>query len=331
MVSSIASRLSLVVALASPCWARIAGAADPGAPSTATVATAQALFDDARRLFDAGRVHEACEKFGASEKIEPREGTLLNLALCHQREGKNATAWLEFIAARARARAEGLAEREQFATQHIDALAPTLTRLRLVVATEARVPGLNLTLDGENIFDAAWNTDIPVDPGLHGVEANAPGHVTWRKTLEIRELGDHPVAVLEIPALSPAAAPSPPRGSPNVVAVGARSNGPRILGFSVLAAGALSVGVGSIFGVAAIDKSHDARNACTSSGCGPAAQALHQEGLQDAWVSDFAIGVGLIAAGVGAYLAFSAGPKGASPPVLRAALTARGLTLSGSW
>ena len=327
MASSIASRLSLVVAVPFACWARMAWAADP---SAATAATAQALFDDARRLFDHGRVREACEKFGASEKIEPREGTLLNLALCHQKEGKTATAWIEFIAARARARSEGLAERERFATEHIEALAPILTRLRLVVAAEAHAPGLNVTLDGEEVLDAAWGTDMPVDPGLHRLEASAPGRVAWRKNVEVGDHADHQV-VVEIPSLSPAAEPSPLHGSPDVVDARSRSNGQRVLGFSVLGAGAASVVVGSIFGVAAIDKSHDAQNACSSTGCGPTAQALHQEGVQDAWISDFAIGGGLVAAAVGAYLVLSAGPTGANAPALRAAFTGRGMSLSGSW
>jgi hypothetical protein len=328
MASSIASRLSLVLAVPFACWARMAGAADP---SAATAATAQALFDDARRLFDDGRVREACEKFGASEKIEPREGTLLNLALCHQKEGKTATAWIEFIAARARARSEGLAERERFATEHIDALAPTLVRLRLVVAAEARVPGLNVTLDGEKVLDAAWGTDMPVDPGPHRLEASAPGRVGWRRNVEVGDHADHPVVVVEIPSLSPAADPSPVHGSPDVAQARSRSNGQRVLGFSILGAGAAGVVVGSIFGVAAIGKSHDAQSACSSTGCGPTAQSLHQEGLQDAWISDFAIGGGLVAAAVGAYLVLSAGPTGANPPALRAAFTGRGVTLSGSW
>jgi hypothetical protein len=306
----------------------MAWAADP---SPATAATAQALFDDARRLFDDGRVREACEKFGASEKIEPREGTLLNLALCHQREGKTATAWIEFIAARARARSEGLAERERFATERIDVLAPILMRLRLVVAPDARAPGLNVTLDGEKVLDVAWGTDMPIDPGLHGLEASAPGRVAWRKNVEVGDHADHQVVVVQIPSLSPAAEPAPPNGSPDVVDARSRANGQRVLGFSVLGAGAVSVLVGSIFGVAALDKSHDAQSACSSTGCGPTAQALHQEGLRDAWISDFAIGGGLVAAGAGAYLVLSAGPTGANPPGLRAAFTGRGMTLSGSW
>jgi hypothetical protein len=113
--------------------------------------------------------------------------------------------------------------------------------------------------------------------------------------------------------------------------VQARSNGQRSVGFSLVGIGAVSVVVGSVFGILAIDKSHDAQNACTSSGCGSPAVALHQQGIEDAWVSDFAIGGGLVVAAVGAYLAVSAPSKGASSPALRASVTGRSLTLSGSW
>jgi hypothetical protein len=330
MASSIANSLSRVLAVAlacSPCWAKVALAAEP---SPAIAATAQTLFDDGRRLFDDGRVHEACEKFGASEKIEPRGGTLLNLALCHQKEGKTATAWVEFIAARSRARSEGHSDRERFASEHINALAPILTRLRLVVGAEARAAGLRVALDRETVLDAAWGTDIPVDPGPHAVEASAPGRVAWRKNIEVADHADHQVAVVEIPSLATVAEPSLVQGSRDVAGAPPGPSGQRILGFAAVGVGAVSVVVGSVFGVDAIEKGRDARDACASN-CGSTAQALHQEGVQAAWISDFAIGGGLLAAVVGAYLVLSAGPKGANRPALQAVLTGRGVSLSGSW
>jgi hypothetical protein len=329
MVSSIASRWVPVLALPLVSWAQVVAAADVSPATTATAtATAQALFDEARRLFDDGQIHQACEKFSASQKIEPRGGTLLDLALCHQREGKTATAWVEFLAARARARTEGMADREKFATDRIDALAPVLVRLRLDVGAGARAPGLSITLDGERVVDAAWGTGIPVDPGLHRVEASAPGRLTWRKNVEVGDHAEPPVVV--IPPLASATVPLH-AGSSDVVAADATSSGRRVAGWAVTGAGAAAVVVGSFFGVQAIGKSHDAQSACSGGTCGPTAQTLRQDGVRDAWISDFAIGGGLLAAAVGVYLVLSSAPSGTSSQGLRAMLTARGVVVSGSW
>ena len=60
---------------------------------------AEVLYTDGQRLVGAGEVHEACLKFGESQKIDPRLNTLIALAACHEKEGKTATAWGEFLEA----------------------------------------------------------------------------------------------------------------------------------------------------------------------------------------------------------------------------------------
>src|SRR5215471_19286696 len=79
----------------------VAVAAEP--PPEGNAAIAEALFRHGRELLDAGKVSEACEKFAASQRADPALGTLLNLAACHEREGRTATAWSEFTDAYAQA------------------------------------------------------------------------------------------------------------------------------------------------------------------------------------------------------------------------------------
>src|SRR3954468_3549725 len=70
-------------------------------------ATAEALFRQGRQLMSEGKTAEACEKFGASERMDPSSGTLLNLADCDAKSGKSASAWAEFLAAARMARNQG--------------------------------------------------------------------------------------------------------------------------------------------------------------------------------------------------------------------------------
>src|SRR5437870_12338563 len=91
--------------------------AAPAPPPPADKAGAELLFDQARRLMDAAKYAEACEKFAASERLEPAVGTLLNLGGCHERQGKLATAWGWYREAAAMANVRADAERERFAKE----------------------------------------------------------------------------------------------------------------------------------------------------------------------------------------------------------------------
>src|SRR6187399_1063297 len=85
----------LAAALASTALLVIAGAARAQQqPASGTIA--EVLFRDGQQLLAAGRISEACVKFRASQTAEPALGTLLNLAVCHEKEGRTATAWLEY-------------------------------------------------------------------------------------------------------------------------------------------------------------------------------------------------------------------------------------------
>ena len=93
-------------------------------------ATAEALFQEAKKLKAAEEYDAACPKFAASQKLDPALGTLLNLADCHEQQGLTASAWAEFLEAATLARRAGQAERAKVAKERATALEGRLTRLK---------------------------------------------------------------------------------------------------------------------------------------------------------------------------------------------------------
>ena len=78
------------------CWQAVAEESD-----------AARLFREGRALVVDGRFAEACPKLEQSQRLEPRLGTQLNIAFCHEQLGKLATAWSGFQEAASTARREG--------------------------------------------------------------------------------------------------------------------------------------------------------------------------------------------------------------------------------
>src|SRR5205823_10205853 len=70
-----------------------------GEPTAADKSLATQLFKEGRTLVDQGKVAEGCRKLEESHRLDPGGGTLLNVALCHEKEGRSATAWAEFTEA----------------------------------------------------------------------------------------------------------------------------------------------------------------------------------------------------------------------------------------
>ena len=130
---------------------------------------AQALFDDGLKLMDARRYTEACPKFLASNKLDPAGGTQMNLALCREREGKIATAVIEYQAALSQAVRDGRKERETFARERIDALGPLVPKL-VIRLPDQEVRKTQITLDGVSVPPESLGIPLPLDPGPHQVD-----------------------------------------------------------------------------------------------------------------------------------------------------------------
>jgi hypothetical protein len=191
-------------------------------PTASEQLLAQNLFEDARRLMNEGKFGEACPKFAESQRLDPGGGTLLNLAVCHEKEGRLASASAEFATALTMANRDGRKDRQQLARERLAVVTPKLPTITVNVAAGAEIEGLEVKVDDATITRAAWGTPVAVDPGAHRVEASAPARKRWTAFLTIerpaqKERVEVPVLASETGvsfSTGPAPAPVPLTPSP---------------------------------------------------------------------------------------------------------------------
>jgi hypothetical protein len=290
---------------------------------------AEALFAEGRRLMAEGRIAEACQKFEASQKMDPGVGTSLNLAECYERSGKTASAWAQFREAVSLARATGSADREQLARERAEALEKRLARL--TISMKGTAPsGLEVRRDGARLDPAEIGIAIPVDPGSHAVTASAPGRSAYSTTVEVT--GDGALVNVEIAELPAAAAGAPPP-EPGVTAQVSTDSGggtQKTLAAVALGLGGAGLVVGGVFGFKATSTWDDAKAECNDYpyGCGPEGKALEDDARSQAMLSTIGFGAGLALVATGAVLWFTAGSSSDAPTV---GLSPSGATVRGSF
>ncbi len=299
-------------------------------PSAGDKALAQSLFDDGKKLMAAEKYAEACPKLAESQHLDPGLGTLLNLAVCHEKEGRTATAWAEFNDAVSQAKKENNAPREAFAREHIAALEPKLSRVTITVTpASASVAGLEVKLDGARIGKAAWGSSMPVDPGKHAIDATAPGKKPWSGSITVGADGDKQAATVPAledapaaggvatpgggaPAVTPTTTPATPVGGSASDAAAEDGSGRRTLGLVVGGVGVVALGIGGFFGLRAMSKWDERKENCPGGACNATAVEAGSDAKSAANVANLGVGLGLVAIGVGVVL-FITAPSGDKP------------------
>lgn len=292
-------------------WPRVARA-----DSAADNAAADALFRDARKLLSEKKYDQACPKFQESLNLSKRLGTLLNLATCHEKQGKTASAWTEFNQAVALARQEHSERRERYADHHAHELEARLARVTFVVPADLK--GASLKLDDNEIGSGAWGTPLPVDPGSHRIQVSAPGKKSWSTQITIKaQPGTTKVQVPELetkPAAEPSAEtvsaqPALPKPEHDQNQTPTPSHIGHTLGWVALGVGVVGVGVGSYFGLRTLSKKSDADSHCGSAIGQSDANLCDQQGVDlrsqaksAATLSTISFAVGAVGIGAGIVL-----------------------------
>lgn len=300
------------------------------APTAAEEAAAQALFDEGRRLLEAGQYESACPKLEESDRLAPGIGTKFHLADCNERLGRTATAWAGFLATAAAARSMGQTAREDAARDRARALEPRLARLVVEVPTAARASGLTITRDGLPVGSGQWGAAIPVDPGSHVVDASAPGKAPWHADVRVDTAGA--LGRITVPPL--AEGPPSASGGDGMEADPGRTQ--RVVGLVVGGAGLVGVGVGAVFGLQAISKYDQSEPFCTGNVCKREGLDLRDASSRAGNNATLAFVAGGVATALGVVLYFTAPSRrpaahGAFRLIPAPALGGSTLTLQGTF
>lgn len=303
------------------------------ADGAASASHADALFREGRTLLDAKRYDEACPKLAASQKEDPGAGTLLALALCHEGQGKTATAWNDLNEAAALGKKVGRNDLAAAAQKRAQAMDPLLSRLvvRVPHADDADHADYEVKRDGEPLEPKLWGTAVAVDPGEHRVEVSARGKTSRSYNVRITGAGVVEIMVDDlVDGGRPVVAAAPPKPAPARIrlestvpaAPAEESHGgaQRTIGLTLVGLGIVGLGTGAYFGGKALSESAEGRRACTVTPC-PADQKAASTDANDRAKSSFTTSVVTVAAGTGAlavgmivyFMAPSATSAGAAP------------------
>ena len=308
-------------------------------------ASAQAVFEDAKKLMAKGDFAAACPKFADSQQLDPAPGTQFNLANCYEKSGQTASAWATFKSAAASYKAHNRPDWETKARERAAALEAKLSKITITVADTAE-GGLDVMRDGVSVVASERGTAIPADPGPHTITASAPGKLKWTQTVTLAN-GDQ--QSISVPALEndPAATKvavvttgpeKTPQAQTGETPSKPAGGGQRTIGLVLVGVGAVGVAVGSITGLLAIGKNKTSTEACPNDGACTSPEAIdaNKSASSLATVSTIGFiggGLALAAGGVLFFTAPKAEPRATARLRVVPALGpgAAGMLFSGAW
>jgi hypothetical protein len=274
---------------------------------TENEALARGLFNEGRRLMNAGQYDEACPKLEAARRLYPGSGVLLNLGLCYERSNRAASAWTVYGEAVFSAQHAGRQEDEAEAKRRQAAIESRVPHLTIAVSSPAH--DLVVHLDGRSIDPVAWGSTLAVDAGPHQVAAEAPGRVPWAATVvvsdptmttkvQVPELVTKPaearspsVAPGVSTASSPSLAPQPPATATTEPPASKSGSMQQTWSYVTMGVGVAAIGAGAVIGLVAKGQDNSASKEMGMARFNDSTSAVH---LGDA---------GSIVAGVGGVIA----------------------------
>ncbi len=263
-------------------------------------ARADRLFREGQARMSAGEYGKACHLLADSYGLDPTLGTLLNLAFCHEKEGRNFTAWLEYKRVEAEAARTEQADRARFARKRADEIGAKLPRAHIEPPSGSEVT--EVLVDGEAVPEPRAR-EIVVTPGARTLEVVfSPG---GRQTRQV-SFPDKGGAVTVVSFADPSGGGSKPL-EPEPEAGGDHDgpSGRTIAGLVIAGSGVVLLGVGTYFGIQTFSRKDEADEHCGPSGCDAQGKTLGEEAHTFATLSTIFVASGALATAAGLYFTFS--------------------------
>jgi hypothetical protein len=235
-------------------------------------ADAKVEFNDAQKLFDAGRQADALPHFRKAFAASNSPNARLMIARCLVALGKTAEAYEEMATTTREAAARADTDPKYARTRDAAAAEMVLLERRvgkLVVALAEPGAGATVTLDGAPLAAEKLGVPVAVQPGTLTIEATHAGDKPVRREVTIGAGETKTVAIAFTSAAAVAAAPitTTPKIAPPPAAPSRSGGGVRIAGFFVAGLGAAGMGAFAGAGLAAKSKFNSVEAACGGVRC----------------------------------------------------------------
>ncbi len=159
------------------------GSAD--AQSVSDRAAADALFEEGLALRNSGDHAGACDRFERSQSLDPALGTLQNIGMCLDKQGKLVAALDRFQQLLREAEVAKDGERIRIARVRLKRLRRKVPKLHISLLDDFHISGLEVFVNDARLQDTLLGVEAPVDPGRYIVIARAPKHEDWSQTVEL--------------------------------------------------------------------------------------------------------------------------------------------------
>lgn len=321
-----------------------------GLTGAASADPSEDLFYEGKAYMEENRVAEACVKFASSLALVRRGGTLLNLAICREKEGRFATALHLLEQARDLAASGGRSDRAALATERISSVRTKVSWLTVSPAAETELSRLTVQVDGASLPRDLWGIPQAVDSGRHTIVADNPGRLHLEATIVSKEgegqlvpigLSAPPRKAEAVSALAIPMGPhdqeatEPRRPAPEGALPNSRATGlwPRILAGTGATLGVVTLVVGGVFGIQAIVDSKESQRLCPRDRCDATSLGYqrNQDARSAALVADIAIPAGALLTAGALYLFLRSDGESATRAAAWVSPESAGLSVGGLW
>jgi hypothetical protein len=287
-------------------------------PSEADLSAARALFAEALRDENGGRFAAALEKFVRVQHVKDTAAVEYRLGSCYEGLHLRSSAYAAYRRAASLGDDDAtMTEVVRGAQERLSILSLHVARLSLNLAPGA-APDASIRVDDATVAPSSLGEPIPLEPGSHVVVATAPNAREFRSDVTLPEGGE---VSLTIPL--PASPPDPPLApAPTPVPLPEAKAAPsgldrRTVGWIALGGGgALLAGAAAVLWLRHEDIASLGRS-CPRGACPPGADEGALSSTRNRALAEGPAGValgvaGVVAAGLGTYLLFTARPPPAS-------------------